>query len=195
MFNSCPFNAVKYNSVCVKEVVIPPIIPSGGKFRERKKRLFVTQFFPIIGIKLLFNEELIDIIGKKLIFNKQFNDIIGVVLLLQKSIFDLRGEKLTKSIEDLLIEGKAIQPFKIEKEIVGFVQLGDKKKELFAVTGAILLPISHRQGLRGLKLVNQLTYKEIKGLKSVLEKQSYLIKGRKDISEILEVLDLLDMDE
>lgn len=192
MFNSCPFNAVKYNSVCVKEAITPPIVPSGGRFRERKKRLFVTEFFDIVGLKLVYEKQLIDIIGEKLIFDTQLIDIIGFILLLQKLVFDLKGEKLTKVLEDLLIEGKVKHPFEIEKEILGFVE--EKKKELFNIEGLILLPISHEQKVMGLKLVNQLTHTEIKGLKSILEKQSYLMKGRKDITEILEVLDLLDMD-
>ena len=55
MFNSCNFNNLKYNSVCIREAVTIIKPPTGGtadiKVRQRKLRRLRIEFFNIVGTK------------------------------------------------------------------------------------------------------------------------------------------------
>ncbi len=182
MFNSCTFNSVKYNSLCVREAISPPIeAPTGGiRLRERvKKKVFRTEFFNLVGTKLIFSLE-------------EFN-IIGFILVTKQLGIKISGQTLKQVKEDLILKGTVSYPFRTQQEIIGFTKF--KKADYFGIKGFGLMPSMQLQVLNGTKLINALSSQEIKGNKGIPAKQRNLIKGKKDISEILEALDLLDLKE
>lgn len=179
MYNSCPFNATKYNSLCVTQPVTP-VEPSGGvSFKRRRKKVFKTEFFDIIGTKLIFTLE-------------EFN-IIGFILIAEQLGIQISGETLHKVKSDLLLKGSVSYPFTTQQEILGFVKF--KEEDYFDVKADGLMPSMQLQILKGTKLINVKKFQEIKGNKSIPMNEVNLIKGKKDISEILEALDLLNLEE
>ena len=184
MFNSVNFGNTKFNSRLIRQAVIPPIEPSDGdiRLRERKKKLFKREFF--------------DIIGTKLIFDKQIFDIIGIARLPRQLGINLRGQTLEKVQQDLLLKGQISYPFKTRQEILGLVKFA--KENHLGITGRSvtdLIRIKQLHLIYGQKLFSSIQSKAIKGSKSIQTKQINLIRGKKDISEILEILELLDIEE
>jgi len=196
MFNSYTFNSVNYNSVSIPQPVVAPTPPTGGEARikERKRRLFRREFINIVGIKLFLNKEQIKVIGTKLINNQEFSKIISSILLSKQSNIDLISELQTKETQDLLfLRGKVLYPIKIETSILGSKKF--PKCMYHIVKGKRLILSKQLQLIYGKKLVLSTEYKAIKYLKKVPYRQNDLIRGEKDITEILEVLDILDTDE
>ena len=195
MFNSCTFNSLKYNSVCVLQVVpAPPITGGEGRVEERKRRLFRREFFDIIGTKLFFNQEFFDIIGTKLINDKQFSDIISSVLLPVEVKIDLKGEIHTKEVQDLLVlKGKVQYPIKIETKLVGAKKFPTCMYQI--VKGKRLILSKQLQLIYGKKSILSIENKALKGYKKVPCKQINLICGQKDILDILKALDILEEEE
>ncbi len=194
MFNSCPFNSVKYNSICIPQVVPAPPTGGEGRVEERKRRLFRREFFDLVGTKLFFNQEFFDIIGTKLISNKQFSDIISSVLLPVKAKIDLKSEILTKETQDLLVlKGKVQYPIKIETKLVGAKKFSTCMYQI--VKGKRLILSKQLQLIYGKKSILSIENKALKGHKKVPCKQNNLICGQKDISDILKALDILEEEE
>ena len=198
MFNSCTFNSVKYNSVCIRQVVTPIKLPTGGtadiKVRERKLRRLHIQFINIVGTKLFLRKELIDIIGTILILNKEFIIIISSILLSEKLKISLKGQTLNRVVQDLLfLEGKVQYPIKIEQKIVGAKKFPNCIYRI--IKGKRLIPSKQLELIYGKKLVISIEHKALKGSKKIPCRQHNLIRGKKDISEILKVLDILDLEE
>lgn len=175
MFNSCTFNSVKYNSKCVLPEIIEPITGHRRRFR----RLFKKEFFEIVGTKLIFHEQIFD--------------IIGFLLLNTQSNFELKGQSLEKIFQDLLLKGKTQHYFKTQQEISGIVKfyeenyLGIKYRPVRDI-----IFINELHSLYGKKLWLSNQFNTLKCLKQIPFEQGNLIKGRKDITEILEILDLVD---
>ncbi len=193
MFNSCLFNSVKFNSVCITQPVTPIQPPTGGEARidQRKRRLFKREFFNLIGTKLFFHQEFFDIIGTKLINDQQFNEIISSILLPHQLKIDLASEILTKEVQDLLfLQGKVQYPIKIERKIFGAKKFPSCMYHI--VKGKRLILSKQLELIYGKKLVLSIEYKALKYLKKVPCKQINLIRGQKDITEILEILDMLE---
>ena len=181
MFNSCNFNNIKFNSTCVREAVIPPIEPTGGgaRVQERRKKVFKREFFNIIGTKLIFSEH-------------KFN-IVGFILLARQLDINLRGRTLQEIQTNLNLKGQLLYPFKTRQEILGCIKF--YKQNYLSLTGRSvtdLIPLTYLQEIHGTKLIHTMKFKTLKGSKSILSKQMNLIKGKKDISEILKILDLLE---
>ncbi len=197
MFNSCLFNTVKYNSVCIPQAVVPPIAPvTGGEARikERKRRLLRREFINIVGTKLFFNREFIDIIGMKLINDEQFSDIISSVLLPVKTKINLTAKVLSRNKQDLLVlKGKIQYPIKIETKLVGAKKFSTCMYRI--VKGKRLILSKQLQLIYGKKLIFFTENKVLKGFKKVPCKQIHMICGQKDISEILDVLDMSNKEE
>ncbi len=182
MFNSCTFNSVKFNSICDRQAVTPPIKqPTGGiRSRERiKKKVFRTQFFDLIGTKLIFSVE-------------EFN-IIGFVLVARQLGIKLHADTLHKVKTDLSLKGSVSYPFRTRQEILGFTKF--KKTDYLSFKADCLVSSMQLQLLKGTKSINVKKFITIKGDKSLPAKQYNLIHGKKDISEILEVLDLVTIEE
>lgn len=181
MFNSITFGSTKFNSVLDRQAVTPTIPPSGGGVTLRK-RVFKKHFF--------------DIVGTKLISKKHFFEIIGFLLLNNQSSFNINGKILDKISEDILLKGKVKHSFKTQQEILGFVKFYQENHlaiKYRAVKDIIL--VNELYALYGKKLWYSTHFNAIKHLKKVYCKQDNLINGKKDISEILKVLDLLDLEE
>lgn len=196
MFNSCTFNSLKYNSRCIKEKAP---ISVGGEIgtiivKQRKLRVLKTEFIDIIATKLFFDQTSIDIIGIKLISNKEFSNIVSSILLSEKLKISLKGETLNRVAQDLLfLEGKVQYPIKIEQKIVGSKKFLNSIYRM--VKGKRLISSKQLEVIYGKKLVISIEHKALKGLKKVPCRQHNLIRGKKDISEILKVLDILDLEE
>ncbi len=196
MFNSCTFNSLNYNSLCVKQAVTPIKPPTGGtaQIKERKLRRLKIEFFNIIGTKLFVHSELIDIIGTKLILNEEFSKIISSILLSEKLKISLKGQKLNRITKDLVfLEGQVQYPIKIRQRIVGAKKF--KNCIYRIIKGKRLILCKQLELIYGKKLVTSIENKTLKGSKKVPCKQNNLIRGQKDITEILKVLDILDIEE
>ncbi len=197
MFNSCTFNTVKYNSVCIRQPVAPvqpPIGDADARVDQRKRRVFHREFFNIVGTKLFLNKEQIKIIGIKLVSNKEFIKIISTILLAEQLKIDLKSTILTKEIQDLLfLQGKVQYPIKIETSILG------SKKFLTCmyhiVKGKRLILSKQLELIYGKKSVFSIQNNALRGSKKVPCRQNNLIRGQKDITEILEALDILEKEE
>ncbi len=182
MFNSCLFNSVKFNSVCEPQLIIPPIKEQTGGIRVREriqKRVFRTEFFDLIGTKLILSVE-------------EFN-IIGFILIARKLGITLHADTLRKVKTDLKIKGNVSYPFRTRQEILGFKKF--KKRDYLSFEADCLVSSMQLQLLKGTKSIHTKKYTTIQGDKSLPAKQYNLIHGKKDISEILEALDLVTIEE
>ena len=197
MFNSCNFNNLKYNSVCIVQPVTPvepPIGDADVRIDRRKRRVFNREFFNIVGTKLFLNKEQIKIIGTKLVSNKEFIEIVSTILLLEQSKIDLKSEIFTKETQEILfLQGKVLYPIKIETSMVGSKKFLTCMYQI--VKGKRLILSKQLELIYGKKLVLSTEYKALKYLKKVPCKQINLLHGQKDITEILEVLDMLEKEE
>ncbi len=192
MLNSCTFNSVKFNSLCVRQPVVAP--PSGGEGRlqPRKGRIFRREFVNIIGTKLFLNIEQIEIIATKLILKKQFITIVSSILLAKQSNIDLISEIFTKDVQDLaILRGTVSYPIKVEKPMFGFKVCPTIAH--ITVEGKFLQLSTQLELIEGKKLFSiYVQHNELKGLKKILCKQNNMIRGQKDITEILKILDMLE---
>lgn len=178
MFNSCNFNAVKFNSICFPEAIVAPIQPPTGGLRPRKK-ILKKQFFDITGTKLILSLE-------------EFS-IIGFILVADQLGIHLDAQILQQVKTDLLLKGISSYPFKTKQKILGFVKF--KKENRLGIKGFGLMPTKQLHLMYGQKLLYFIQSETMKGSKSISTKQINLIKGQKDISEILELLDLFNLEE
>lgn len=193
MFNSCNFNNLKYNSVCITQPVTPVQPPSGGEARDRRKvRVLNREFFNIIGTKLFLNKEQIEIIATKLIINTESIDIISTILLAKQLKIDLRSTILTKEIQDLLfLQGKVQYPIKVETKILGAKKFSTCMYHI--VKGKRLILSKQLEMIYGKKLFSiYIQNNVLRGSKKVSCRQNNLIRGQKDITEILKVLDIFE---
>lgn len=180
MFNSCKFNTVKYNSTCLLQPIIPEVEIGGGiHVRQRKYKVSQKQFFDIVGIKLLFKYQL-------------FN-IFGFILLAKKYGYSINAQYLFQLEKEFSLEGQNKYPLELEKELVGFIKF--LKEEKVDITSFKLFLAQQDYELNGVKLSEEIFLKAIEGQKAIYSEQFNAIYGKKDIRNILEALDLLDLDE
>lgn len=197
MLSSGTFNSTKFNSVFIPQAVVPPT-GGGGSARirvdKRKRRLLRREFINIVGTKLFFNREFIDIIGTKLVNDKQFSDIISSVLLPVETKVNLTAKVLSKNAQDLLVlKGKVQYPIKIETKLVGAKKFSTCMYRI--VKGKRLILSKQLELIYGKKLVLSTEHKVLRGFRKVPCKQINMICGQKDISEILEALDMPNKEE
>jgi len=192
MYNSCNYNNVKFNSLCVSQPVVAP--PSGGEGRPEtlRGRVFRREFFNLVGTKLFLNKEQIGIIGTKLVLKKQFITVISSILLARQANINLISEIFTKDVQDLAVfKGTVLYPTKVEKPMHGFKVCPTTAH--IAVEGKFLQLSKQLQLIEGKKLFSiYIQHNELKGLKKILCKQNNMVRGQKDITEILEILDMLE---
>ncbi len=197
MFNSCTFNTVKYNSVCITQPVTPvqpPIGDADVRVDQRKRRVFNREFSNLVGTKLFLNKEQIKIIGTKLIPNKEFIEIISNILLPEQSKIDLESTILTKETQEILfLQGKVLHPIKIETSMVGSKKFLTCMYQI--VKGKRLILSKQLELIYGKKLILSIQNQALKGSKKVPCRQNDLIRGKKDITEILNALDILKEEE
>ena len=182
MFNSCTFNNLKYNSVCIAQPVAPVQPPTGDadvRVDRRKRRVFNREFFNIVGTKLFLNKEQIEIIGTKLVPNKEFIEIISTILLPEQSKIDLQSTILEKEIQEILfLQGKVLYPIKIETSMVGSKKFRTCMYQI--VKGKRLILSKQLELIYGQSsIIEQIS---LKGSTLIPCKQHNLIRGKKDIT-------------
>jgi len=180
MYGSCTFNNVKYNSTCVRQVTPPePAISGGVRLRQRRRKVLIRQFFDLVGLKLIFNTQL-------------FN-LLGYILLAKKYNFSINAQILYQLKQNLELSGQELYPFTFEQELIGFKKF--LKSEQIDIKSLKLFLSQKNYELHGVKLNDLIQYQALKGNKSFYNEETQKILGEKDITALLEALDLLDFDE
>jgi len=180
MYNSCVFNTVKYNSTCIRQVTPPePEVSGGARLRRRKQKVLIRQFFDIVGLKL--------------ISNKQLFYLLGFICIAEKYGYPINAQVLHQIQTDLIVSGKEIHSITLQKELIGFKQF--LKSEQIDIHSLKLFLSNQNYKLNGMKLIDAISYQVLHGNKSFYDEQDKLIYGEKDITAILEALDLLDFEE
>jgi len=149
MFNSCTFNTSKFNSSCLREIIIPEV--EGGGF-----------------------------------------NLIGFVLLANELNISLTAKTLSQIQQNFVLNGTKLISFNIQADLRGFKKYLTEQE--IDVASFKLVLAQQLQELKGTRLLKGTENVSIQGQKQILNRQENIIKGTKDIRNILAVLDLLDLD-
>ena len=191
MFNSCKFNTVKYNSVCVVDIDIP-VVPGKVQITKRRRRLqHVTQYFQFVGTKLIQDNEKLDFIGTSLCNNLETLDFIGTVLLKNIQINTIIARLLSKKVLTLDLNGALCFPFNATQEVKGRVKF--LIKDNVEINASTLFLTKHQHGFQGIKSLHFRNTQKVNGITKFPHRQKQLIKGKKDLTNIFEALDLFDI--
>jgi len=179
MYGSCTFNSFKYNSTCIEEQVIIPEVVKKGHGRPRHFRKHKKQ--------------VIDIFGTKLFIKSDKLDIIGITLFPNEIFIPISGNPLSPVFAEYNFKSITTYPILVSQKISGSVKSYENKNLL--IKGIYSLPTKQLYLINGKTLFISDQFLTIDGLKKFRENQESYIQGEKDITEILEVLDLLYLKE
>ena len=189
MFNRSCFNSSKFNSVVGVGVITPVPTPTkkGHRFFQKKFRLV----YDIVGKKAIESQpEVYKIKGIRKISYNDKTVLYAKRQIVGQNKFEFTGIKHTNFVEDLKCFGR--------KQFAYNTQLNlnaQRSVKLFFVRD--LVKVRHQKFSENFNLqanrVTDLNQRyELKAVKQAKIDANYSIQAKKDITNLLEILDLLD---
>ncbi len=191
MFNSCKFNGVKYNSVCVAEAVTP-VVPGQVQIYKRRRRLQrIVQHFEFVGTKLINEVNQLEFIGTGLYNNLETLDFTGSVLFTNIETSTFIAQLLTKKVSTIELNGALCFPFNATHQVNGRVKI--LTKDQIEITASTLFLGKQQYIIKGIKSLHFRNIQKVNGKVQFPYRQKQLIRGKKDLTNIFESLDLFDI--
>lgn len=175
MLNGITFGSTKYNSLLLRQA-IPPTPSVGDSPTKLKRRKFKKHFF--------------NLIGQRLFLCKNKFRIKGTLLILEVANFDFDKRTSYLINKNYEVFGKALKSVRFDHQIKASKLFHDR--ENLNINASKLFTTRSSYDLNGKSLFNSVYTKEVTGKKKFFQKNKSYIKGKKDITNILSVLDLFD---